>query len=61
MFRVTSDDIPTLGFIAVPQIKMPKKKFENIPDFDLDGEMDDNVAYLYNEVSFMPQKLKYEQ
>lgn len=40
---------------------MPKKKFENIPDFDLDGEMDDNVAYLYNEVSFMPQKLKYEQ
>lgn len=44
----------------MPTVAKPKKMFENIPDFDLDGDVDDNVAYLYNEVCFLPQKLNYE-
>ena len=29
--------------------------------FDIDGEVEDNVLWLYNEFSFLPQKLDYEQ
>ena len=59
-FHVKSDDIPTVGMIAVPDIKKPVRKFEEFADFDLDGDLDDNIAYLYNEVCFLPEKLKYD-
>ena len=59
-FKINTEDVPYMGMIGLPDKNKPKKIFEDLPDFDLDGDVEDNVAYLYNELCFLPKKIEYE-
>ena len=55
---VATEDVPDFDVMSHVQAPDHHRRIQGSLKFDLDGLVEDNVAYLYEEVQFLPTKVK---